>query len=97
MNTKLTLTIEKEVIATAKAYAKEKGQSLSDLVENYFNPSWPKNRLDRQISAKIQATTPIKRLNLGDFWNVVMYGACLFAGLFVSLFYVHPKSKKTKE
>jgi len=36
MNTKLTLTIEKEVIQTAKEYAKEKGQSLSDLVENYF-------------------------------------------------------------
>ncbi len=36
MNTKLTLTIEKEVIEVAKAYAKEKGQSLSELVENYF-------------------------------------------------------------
>ncbi|MBK8044456.1 MAG: hypothetical protein IPK21_18440 [Haliscomenobacter sp.] len=36
MNTKLTLTIEEEVIKTAKEYAKEKGQSLSDLVENYF-------------------------------------------------------------
>ncbi|MCB0629477.1 MAG: hypothetical protein KDD15_07090 [Lewinella sp.] len=36
MNTKLTLTIEKEVIKTAKEYAKEKGQSLSGLVENYF-------------------------------------------------------------
>ena len=36
MNTKLTLTIEKEVIEIAKEYAKEKGQSLSDIVENYF-------------------------------------------------------------
>ena len=36
MNTKLTLTIEKEVIEMAKKYAKKKGQSLSDLVENYF-------------------------------------------------------------
>lgn len=36
MNTKLTLTIEKEVIKIAKEYAKEKGQSLSELVENYF-------------------------------------------------------------
>lgn len=36
MNTKLTLTIEKEVIAVAKEYAKEKGQSLSEMVENYF-------------------------------------------------------------
>lgn len=36
MNTKLTLTIEKEVIEIAKKYAKEKGQSLSEIVENYF-------------------------------------------------------------
>jgi hypothetical protein len=36
MNTKLTLTIEKEVIDVAKEYAKEKGQSLSEMVENYF-------------------------------------------------------------
>jgi len=36
MNTKLTLTIEKKIIEIAKQYAKEKGQSLSDLVENYF-------------------------------------------------------------
>ena len=36
MNTKLTLTLEKEVIEIAKAYAKEKGQSLSEMVENYF-------------------------------------------------------------
>ncbi len=36
MNTKLTLTIEKEVIEIAKEYAKEKGQSLSKMVENYF-------------------------------------------------------------
>jgi hypothetical protein len=36
MNTKLTLTIEKEVIEIAKKYAKENDQSLSEIVENYF-------------------------------------------------------------
>lgn len=36
MDTKLTLTMEKEVIEIAKEYAKEKGQSLSEIVENYF-------------------------------------------------------------
>ncbi len=36
MNTKLTLTIEQDVIEKAKKYAKKKGRSLSDLVENYF-------------------------------------------------------------
>ena len=36
MDTKLTLTIEKNVISEAKQYAKEKGNSLSEIVENYF-------------------------------------------------------------
>lgn len=36
MSTKLTLTIEEEVIKIAKQYAKESGQSLSEIVENYF-------------------------------------------------------------
>jgi hypothetical protein len=36
MNTKLTLTIEQSLIEKAKEYAKSKGRSLSDLVENYF-------------------------------------------------------------
>ena len=36
MDTKLTLTLQKEVIEQAKKYAKDKWQSLSDLVENYL-------------------------------------------------------------
>ncbi len=36
MNTKLTLTIEEEVIEKAKKYAKKHGRSLSELVQNYF-------------------------------------------------------------
>ncbi len=36
MKTKLTLTLEKHVIEEARKYAREKGQSLSNLVENYF-------------------------------------------------------------
>ncbi len=36
MTTKLTLTIEQDVIKTAKIYAQKKGRSLSDLIENYL-------------------------------------------------------------
>ena len=36
MNTKLTLTIEKEIIERAKIYAKDKNRSLSDIIENYL-------------------------------------------------------------
>jgi hypothetical protein len=34
MNTKLTLTIEKEIIERAKDYAKIKNRSLSGIIEN---------------------------------------------------------------
>jgi len=36
MTTKLTLTIDEKVISSAKKYAKKKGKSLSNLVENYL-------------------------------------------------------------
>jgi len=36
MNTKLTLTIEQEIIERAKNYAKQKNRSLSDIIENYL-------------------------------------------------------------
>ncbi len=36
MNSKLTLTIEQTVIDKAKIYAKRKGNSLSDIIENYL-------------------------------------------------------------
>ncbi len=36
MNTKLTLTIEKEIIIRAKKYARGKNRSLSDIIENYL-------------------------------------------------------------
>lgn len=36
MDTKLTLTIDKQVITRAKKYAKNSGRSLSDLIESYL-------------------------------------------------------------
>ena len=36
MNTKLTLTIEQEVIERAKRFAKKQNRSLSDIIENYL-------------------------------------------------------------
>jgi uncharacterized protein (DUF3820 family) len=37
MDAKLTLNIDKDIARKAKVYAKGKGRSLSDLVENYLN------------------------------------------------------------
>mgnify|MGYP006285004073 CR=1 FL=1 len=36
MNTKLTLSIDKDVVADAKAYAKRKNRSLSNLIESFL-------------------------------------------------------------
>lgn len=36
MNTKLTLSIEEQVIESAKEYAKNQGRSLSSIVEEYL-------------------------------------------------------------
>lgn len=56
MNTKLTLTIEKEIIKIAKEYAKEKGQSLSEMVENYFKFVTVKRMKikEKQLSPKVR-------------------------------------------
>lgn len=52
MNTKLTLTIEKEIIERAKNYAKGKNRSLSDIIENYL-----------KILTKEEKNNQIKKLN----------------------------------
>ena len=58
MNTKLTLTLDKEVIDNAKEYAKDKGQSLSDIVENYFKVVVEKRT---EINVK-QLSTKVRKL-----------------------------------
>lgn len=65
MNTKLTLTIEKEVIETAKVYAKEKGQSLSEMVENYFKLITVSKRKinESQLSPKVKKLRGIIKTN----------------------------------
>jgi len=49
MNTKLTLTIEKEIIERAKNYAKEKNRSLSDIIENYLKSITEKEQKGKEI------------------------------------------------
>ena len=61
MNTKLTLTIDKTVIDRAKKYAKEKGNSVSDIVENYLKVITKEN-----VKSDIEITPLIKSLK-GSF------------------------------
>jgi len=53
MTTKLTLTIDDSVIAVAKRYAKQKGKSLSDIVENYLMSLTSKENKEENISPRI--------------------------------------------
>ncbi len=53
MTTKLTLTIDDSVISIAKKYAKQKGKSLSDIVENYLMSLTSKENKEEHISPRI--------------------------------------------
>lgn len=54
MTTKLTLTVEKEIIETAKAYAKKNGRSLSALIESYLKALIKKDNNKDQFSPKVK-------------------------------------------
>ena len=53
MTTKLTLTIEESVIDSAKAYARDQGRSLSDVVENYLKILAAKSPMEDALSPKV--------------------------------------------
>lgn len=74
MSTKLTLTIEKEVIETAKEYAKEKGQSLSEMVENYFKLITISRRkvVPKQLSPKVRKLRGIIKTDENFDYNQVL-------------------------
>ena len=56
MNTKLTLTIEQNIIVRAKKYAKMKGRSLSDIIENYLKVlTAEENKTDIEITPLIKS------------------------------------------
>ncbi len=55
MNTKLTLTIEQTIIEKAKSYAKEKGRSLSDIIENYLKAITKEDKIEEELSPFINS------------------------------------------
>lgn len=54
MTTKLTLTIEQDVINVAKTYAHKKGRSLSELIESYLKTLTAKISNDEELSPKVK-------------------------------------------
>ncbi len=61
MNTKLTLTIQQSVIVKAKKYAREKGRSLSDIIENYLKA------ITSEVSRSEDSETPVTKSLRGSF------------------------------
>ena len=55
MNTKLTLTIEQSIIEKAKAFAKDKGRSLSDIIENYLKAITSEKKVPNDISPLVNS------------------------------------------
>ena len=56
MDTKLTLTLDKQVITKAKKYAKNSGRSLSDLIESYLKTVVSSNdKVEFEISPRVKA------------------------------------------
>lgn len=54
MATKLTLTVEGEVIEKAKLYARQTGRSLSELVENYLSTLTFEEKDVKRVSPKLK-------------------------------------------
>ena len=54
MTTKLTLTVEKDIIEKAKSYAKRTGRSLSGLIESYLEEVVQENNDHENISPRLK-------------------------------------------
>ena len=66
MNTKLTLTIDDSIIDRAKAYAKDKGRSLSDLIENYLKAiTREQHKSDIEITPIVKSLQVLLRPRMG--------------------------------
>ena len=66
METKLTLSMDKEVIEKAKAFAKKNHTSLSRLIEDYFSAltgqSKRNNAKDKDISPLVKSLSGVLQL-----------------------------------
>jgi Family of unknown function (DUF6364) len=64
MNTKLTLSIDKQVIEAAKKYAKKKNTSLSNLIENYLaSVTKSQKHPDEEISPLVISLSGVLKLD----------------------------------
>jgi predicted transcriptional regulator len=62
MTTKLTLTVQADVIKKAKLYARQTGRSLSDLIETYLETLTDGQMEEQQISPKLKKLVGVVKL-----------------------------------
>jgi len=62
MTTKLTLTVEKEVIEKAKSYAKQTGRSLSDIIEKYLESITKEEQTQKNLTPKLKKIVGVVKL-----------------------------------
>lgn len=63
MNTKLTLSVDKEVIERAKRYSKARKISLSKLVESYLLSVTSKKNQDDEITPLVKSLSGVIKLD----------------------------------
>lgn len=69
MKTKLTLTVRKSVIATAKRYSRRTGKSISQMFEELFETAEAKGiksepqRAAGRLLESLESSQPVKTLN----------------------------------
>ena len=59
MDTKLTIKLNEQVIEKAKHYAKQRGTSLSKLVENYFNAISNESMVEEEVTPLVKSLTGV--------------------------------------
>lgn len=59
MNAKLTLSLKRQIIDSAKDYAKSRKVSLSQLIENYLNTLIKKEEKNIRVSPLVESLTGI--------------------------------------
>jgi hypothetical protein len=59
MNSKLTLSLNKQIIEKAKDYAKNQNLSLSGLIENYLNSLTQREEKSRKVSPLVESLTGV--------------------------------------
>jgi hypothetical protein len=65
MDTKLTLSLDKDIIEQAKKYAKKKNISLSKLIESFLNKVSSKERDAPEISPLVKSLSGVISLPKG--------------------------------